>query len=182
MLSIRWHGRGGQGVWTASLILAKAAISEGKYAQSFPEFGPERMGAPVRSFTRISDRPISLHCAVYKPDTVVVLDPTLMKIEKVGEGLREGGTLIVNTRDRPEKLRGVPGAGGAKIWTVPATDIASKVLGKAITNTAMIGALIKATGAVKIQSVIGATRNQFAGKVAELNVEVVKRAYGEARK
>lgn len=111
---VRWHGRGGQGVWTASELLAKAAIHEGKYIQSFPEFGPERMGAPVRAYTRISDKPINLHCAIYTPDVAVVLDPTLFKTVPVAEGLPEDGILIVNIRESPVEIRGQPNLAGHK--------------------------------------------------------------------
>jgi len=102
---VRWHGRGGQGAWTASELLAKAAVHEGKYIQSFPEFGPERMGAPLRAFTRISDKPINLHCAIYTPNVAVVLDPTLLKAVPVAEGLPEDGFLVVNTRESPAEVR-----------------------------------------------------------------------------
>ncbi|MDH5663207.1 MAG: 2-oxoacid:acceptor oxidoreductase family protein, partial [Candidatus Bathyarchaeota archaeon] len=105
ILEVRWHGRGGQGAWTASELLARAAINEGKYIQSFPEFGPERMGAPVRAFTRISDEPIQTHCAVYNPDVVAVLDPSLLKAVPVTEGLNDEGILIVNSKENPAEIR-----------------------------------------------------------------------------
>ncbi|MDH5375725.1 MAG: 2-oxoacid:acceptor oxidoreductase family protein, partial [Candidatus Bathyarchaeota archaeon] len=98
---VRWHGRGGQGAWTASELLARASIHEGKYIQSFPEFGPERMGAPVAAFTRISNEPIQIHCAVYNPDVVAVLDPTLLKTVPVTRGLNEEGTIIINSKENP---------------------------------------------------------------------------------
>ncbi len=104
-LEVRWHGRGGQGAWTASEFLARAAIKEGKYIQSFPEFGPERMGAPVRAFTRISNEPIQMHCAVYNPDVVAVLDPSLLKAVPVTEGLNDEGILIVNSKENPAEIR-----------------------------------------------------------------------------
>ncbi|MEM2568110.1 MAG: 2-oxoacid:acceptor oxidoreductase family protein, partial [Candidatus Bathyarchaeia archaeon] len=97
VIEVRWHGRGGQGAWTASELLARAAVYEGKYIQSFPEFGPERMGAPVSAFTRISTEPIRIHCAVYNPDVVVVLDPTLLKAVPVTDGMSENGRLIINS-------------------------------------------------------------------------------------
>ena len=97
IIEFRWHGRGGQGAWTASELLARTALKEGKYIQSFPEFGPERMGAPVAAFTRISDTPIRIHCAVYEPDVVIVLDPTLLKSVPVTSGLSETGTIIINS-------------------------------------------------------------------------------------
>lgn len=179
MISVRWHGRGGQGIWTAGLLLTKAAIREGKYAQSFPEFGPEREGAPVRSFTRISDKPILVHCNIYHPDIVVVSDPTLMKTVDTGEGLREGGIAVINTKENPKILRGSLKLGEADIWVVPATDIAVKILGTARVSTAMLGALVKATNIVKLRSVIDATLEQFKGRMGELNVKVVRRSYEE---
>jgi len=178
---IRWHGRGGQGAWTASEILAKAAVHEGKYIQSFPEFGPERMGAPLRAFTRISDEPINMHCAIYTPDMVVVLDPTLLKTIPVTEGLAEDGILVVNTRERPAELREQLNLTGRKVWTVPATDIAVKILERPITNTAMLGAVARATGIVDLKSIEKAIREEFPLKIAEKNVEVVEEAYKEAR-
>jgi len=178
---IRWHGRGGQGAWTASGLLAKAAVHEGKYIQSFPEFGPERMGAPLRAFTRISDKPISMHCAIYTPDVVVVLDPTLLKTIPLTEGLAEDGVLVVNSRESPAEVREQLNLIGRKVWTVSATDIAVKILGRSITNTAMLGAVARATGIVDLKSIEKAIKEEFPLKIAEKNVEVVKEAYKEAR-
>lgn len=178
---IRWHGRGGQGAWTASELLAKAAILEGKYIQSFPEFGPERMGAPVSSYTRISEEPINLHCSVYTPDTVVVLDPTLLKTVPVTRGWKENGALIVNTRATPAEIRGKLDLKTGKVWTVPATEIAIGILGRPITNTAMIGAVAKATQIVSLESLERATKERFSPNIAEKNIAIIKRAYKEAR-
>lgn len=178
---IRWHGRGGQGAWTASELLAKAAVHEGKYIQSFPEFGPERMGAPLRAFTRISDKSISMHCAIYTPDVVVVLDPTLLKTIPLTEGLAEDGVLVVNSRESPAEVREQLNLIGRKVWTVPATDIAVKILGRSITNTAMLGAVARATEIVDLKSIEKAIKEEFPLKIAEKNVEVVKEAYKEAR-
>jgi pyruvate ferredoxin oxidoreductase gamma subunit len=181
MYEIRWHGRGGQGAWTASLLLAKSALLEGKHVQSFPEFGPERMGAPIRAFTRISDGPIDIHCGVYSPEIVVVLDPTILKTVDVLDGLPEDGTLIVNERRSPKQLREEESITGRKIWVVPATDLSMDVIGRDIPNTVMLGATVKATKVVKLESLLEATRNRFLGKIGELNVKVIKRAYDEAR-
>jgi pyruvate ferredoxin oxidoreductase gamma subunit len=178
---IRWHGRGGQGAWTASELLAKAAMQEGKYVQAFPEFGPERMGAPIRSFTRISDQPINLHCTVYAPQVSVVLDPTLLETVQVAEGLQEDGILVVNTNEPPSKLREQLKLRGRKIWTVPATDIAIKILGRPITNTAMLGAVARAVGKVNLESIEKALKERFSPKIVEKNVEVMRRAYKEAK-
>ena len=178
---IRWHGRGGQGAWTSSELLAKAAILEGKYIQSFPEFGPERMGAPMRSFTRISDKPINLHCTIYTPDVAVVLDPTLLKTIPVAEGLPEDGVLVVNTRESPVVLRERLNLTKRKVWTIPATDIAVKILGRSITNTAMLGALARATEIVDLKSLEKAIKERFPPRIADRNVEVIKVAYEETR-
>ncbi len=176
-----WHGRGGQGAWTASELLAKAAIHEGKYIQSFPEFGPERMGAPLRAFTRISNKPINMHCAIYSPQVAVVLDPTLLNTVPVADGLTEDGALIVNTQEPPTKIRHELNLTQQKVWTVPATDIAVKILGRPITNTAMLGAVARATEIVNPKSLEKAVKERFPAKIAERNVEVIKEAYKEAR-
>jgi len=176
-----WHGRGGQGAWTASELLAKAAIHEGKYIQSFPEFGPERMGAPVRAFTRISNEPIKMHCAIYSPQVAVVLDATLLNTVRVADGLTEDGVLIVNTQEHPAKIRQQLGLTEQRVWTVPATDIAVKILGMPITNTAMLGAVARAAQIVNLESLEKATKERFPAKMAEKNIEVIKEAYKEAR-
>jgi 2-oxoacid:acceptor oxidoreductase gamma subunit (pyruvate/2-ketoisovalerate family) len=182
ILEVRWHGRGGQGAWTASELLARAAISEGKHIQSFPEFGPERMGAPVTAFTRISTEPIRLHCAVYNPDVVAVLDPTLLKSVNVADGLNEeGGNIIVNTKDEPANVRKQLGSDRGKLWTVPATEISIKVLGMPITNTAMLGAVARVTGIVSLQTVERMVKGRFRADVAEKNFAVVKEAYEEVK-
>lgn len=178
---IRWHGRGGQGAWTASEILAKAAILEGKYIQSFPEFGPERMGAPVNSYTRISEEPINLHCSVYNPDIVVVLDPTLLKTVPVSQGLKENGVLIVNTKVTPAEIRKKLDLKTGKVWTVPATKIAMAILGRPITNTAMIGAVARATQIISLESIKKATNERFPTNIAEKNIGIIKEAYKEAK-
>jgi len=182
ILEVRWHGRGGQGAWTASELLARAAISEGKYIQSFPEFGPERMGAPVTAFTRISTEPIHLHCAVYNPDVVAVLDPTLLKSVKVVDGLsEEGGSIIINTKDDPVEIRKQLGSDVGKLWVVPASEISIKTLGMAITNTAMLGAVARVTEAVSLETIETMVKGRFRADVAEKNFAVVKEAYQEVR-
>jgi 2-oxoacid:acceptor oxidoreductase gamma subunit (pyruvate/2-ketoisovalerate family) len=182
ILEVRWHGRGGQGAWTASELLARAAISEGKFIQSFPEFGPERMGAPVTAFTRISTEPIRLHCAVYNPDVVAVLDPTLLKSVNVADGLsEEGGSIIVNTKDEPAEVRKQLKSAKGKLWTVPASDISLKILGMSITNTAMLGAVARVTGAVTLETIEKMVKGRFRADVAEKNFAVVKEAYEEVK-
>lgn len=182
ILEVRWHGRGGQGAWTASELLARAAIAEGKHIQSFPEFGPERMGAPVTAFTRISTEPISLHCAVYSPDVVAVLDPTLMKTVKVADGLNEEqGNIIVNTKEDPKEIRKQIGTSNGKLWTVPATEISLKILGLPITNTAMLGAVARVTGIVSLETIEKMIQGRFKPDIAAKNFAVVKEAYQEVR-
>lgn len=178
---IRWHGRGGQGAWTASELLAKAAILEGRYIQSFPEFGPERMGAPMAAYTRISDAPIKLHCSIYNPNVVVVLDPTLLKTVKITQGLAENGVLVVNTRENPAELRKKLDITSQKVWTVPATDIAIKVLNLPITNTSMLGAAARAASLVKLESIEKVIRERFQPTLAERNIAVIREAYKEAK-
>ena len=177
----RWHGRGGQGAWTASELLARAAIHEGKYIQSFPEFGPERMGAPVKAYTRISDEPIRLHCAVYKPNLAIVMDPTLLATVPVTEGLGENGILIVNTPKTPKKMKEELKMAEGTVWTVPATDIAMRILGRFITNTAMLGVVARATGIVKMESIEKVVQERFPGPLGEKNIGVIKEAYKEAK-
>jgi len=182
ILEVRWHGRGGQGAWTASELLARAAIAEGKHIQSFPEFGPERMGAPVTAFTRISTEPIKIHCAVYNPDVVAVLDPTLLKSVKVADGLsEEGGNIIVNTRESPKETRKMLGTDKGKVWTVQASEISLKILGMPITNTAMLGAVARVTRIVSLETVEKMIKGRFKAEVAEKNFAVVKEAYREVK-
>jgi 2-oxoacid:acceptor oxidoreductase gamma subunit (pyruvate/2-ketoisovalerate family) len=182
ILEIRWHGRGGQGAWTASELLARAAIAEGKYIQSFPEFGPERMGAPVTAFTRISSEPIKIHCAVYNPDVVAVLDPTLLKSVNVTEGLDEKeGNIIVNTKENPAEIRKMLKSPAVKVWTIEASDISLKILGMPITNTAMLGAVARITGVVSLETIEEMINGRFRPDVAAKNFAVVKEAFQGVR-
>jgi 2-oxoacid:acceptor oxidoreductase gamma subunit (pyruvate/2-ketoisovalerate family) len=178
----RWHGRGGQGAWTASEVLARTAIYEGKYIQSFPEFGPERMGAPVTAFTRISTEPIRIHCAVYEPDVVVVLDPTLLKAVPVASGVSENGIIIINSADEPAKVRENLKTEKGTLWTIPATQIALRLLGMPITNTAMLGTVARATAVVSLESIEKTIKERFRPDLAEKNFAVIKEAYQEAKK
>lgn len=181
VIEFRWHGRGGQGAWTASELLARAAVYEGKYIQSFPEFGPERMGAPVSAFTRISTEPIKIHCAVYNPDVVVVLDPTLLKTVPVIEGISENGKLIINSKEDPSELKRTIGKDNIEVWTVPATEIAIKILGAPITSTAMLGAVARATVVVSLESIKKTVGERFRSDIAAKNFAVIEEAYKEAR-
>jgi 2-oxoacid:acceptor oxidoreductase gamma subunit (pyruvate/2-ketoisovalerate family) len=180
ILEFRWHGRGGQGAWTASEVLARTAIYEGKYIQSFPEFGPERMGAPVTAFTRISTEPIRIHCAVYEPDVVVVLDPTLLKTVPVASGVDEDGVFIVNSAEEPAKIRENLKTEKGKLWAIPATQLALKILGMPITNTVMLGIVARATKIVSLESIEKTVKERFRPDLAEKNFAVIKEAYQEA--
>ncbi|MGD6806453.1 MAG: 2-oxoacid:acceptor oxidoreductase family protein [Candidatus Bathyarchaeia archaeon] len=182
MVEFRWHGRGGQGAWTASELLARTALDEGKYIQSFPEFGPERMGAPVTAFTRISTEPIRLHCAIYDPDVVVVLDNTLLKTVQVTAGLnREDDIIIINSNEEPAALRDRLKIVKGKVWTVPATEIALKILGVPITNTAVLGVVAKATEIVSLEGIEKTLKQRFRADLAEKNFAVIQEAYKEAK-
>jgi len=180
LMEIRVHGRGGQGSVTASELIAVAAISEGKYAQAIPSFGPERRGAPVVAFTRISDDKIWERTAIYNPDVVVVLDPSLIKVVNVAGGLKSGGTIVANTKLTPAELQKQVGA-NVKYATVDATTIALKELGAPIFNTPMLGAFSKATGLVRLESLIQAAKEKFPGAAGERNAKAIERAYDETR-
>lgn len=185
IIEVRWHGRGGQGAVTASKLLATSALSEDKYIQAFPEYGPERMGAPIQSFTRISDEPIKIHCHVTNPDMVVVLDPTLIGTVDITEGLSEDGIIVVNTSESPAQIRKKLNLKGRKIFTVDASKIALEELGRPLPNTPMIGALIRATGLLKLENVINDIKDKFSGKfsqkIVDGNVNAIKRAYQEVK-
>jgi 2-oxoacid:acceptor oxidoreductase gamma subunit (pyruvate/2-ketoisovalerate family) len=182
LVEFRWHGRGGQGAWTASELLARTAIFEGKYIQSFPEFGPERMGAPVAAFTRISTEPIRIHCGVYEPNVVVVLDPTLIKSVPVTSGLnKDDGIVIVNSSEAPSALRENLRVEKGQVWTVPATEIAVRFLGAPITNTALLGAVARATNIVTLKSIEKIVKEKFRAELAEKNFVVIKKAFEEVK-
>ena len=175
---IRWHGRGGQGAVTSAELVAQAAIGEGKYAQAFPAFGAERRGAPVVAFVRISSsEPIRVRAEIAEPDVVVVLDPALLRTVDVTSGLKANGVLVVNTKKPPEQIS----EEFSITWslaTVDATKIAKELLGVPIVNTSMIGALLKATSVVKLESLFEPLRQRF-GRLAERNIEAMKRAHEE---
>lgn len=185
IVEVRWHGRGGQGAVTASKLLATSALAEDKFIQAFPEYGPERMGAPIQSFTRISDKPINIHCHVTNPDMVVVLDPTLIGPVDITEGLSDDGMIVVNTSEKPEEIRKKLKLKGRKIFTVDASKIALEELGQPIPNTPMIGALVQASGLLKLDNVIKDIKSKFSGKFGQKmidgNVNAIKRAYQEVK-
>lgn len=185
LTEVRWHGRGGQGVKTAAYLLAEAVVEEGGHVQAFPEYGPERMGAPVRAFVRISDAPIRMHCPVVAPSVVVVLDPTLIGKIDVLDGVPEDGTVVVNTDLSPGELADRIGAGRRKVYTVPATRIAVETIKRPIPNTVMLGALAKATGMVRLDRLREKVAEKLGAKLnpeaLEGNLKAIDRAYEEVQ-
>jgi len=177
MIEVRFHGRGGQGAVTSAELVALAAIREGKYAQSFPSFGPERRGAPVQSFTRVSEQPIRLRTAIRKPDVVVVLDPALIEVGGALSGLKENGIIVINTRKSLADIKKQYSI-THRTAVLNATEIARQSLGLPITNTTMIGALVKATGIVKMESLVEPLHHRF-GRIAEKNIKACQKAFEE---
>ncbi len=186
ILEIRWHGRAGQGVKTASYLLAEAAMDLGKYIQAFPEYGPERMGAPMAAYTRISDEKILIHSGVENPDIIVVIDPTLVGTIDILKGVDlEKGIVIINSAMEPDMFRKkLPGFKG-KLATVDATGIALDSIGRPIPNVPMIGALIKVTDLLPLKSVEEKLRHKFSEKftekIVEGNLKALERGYQEVR-
>jgi len=177
MIEVRWHGRGGQGAFTAARLLGvAAALFEGRHALAFPSFGPERRGAPVLGFTRIDDRKITDRSAVTECDYVVVLDETLMH-PKIAAGLKPGGKVIVNTTT-PEPFRGW--TGGGELLALDANALARRVLGRPITNTAMLGALVAGGGLVRLESAVRGIEEEMAPRLAGKNIEALRQAFALA--
>jgi pyruvate ferredoxin oxidoreductase gamma subunit len=187
VFEIRWHGRGGQGAKTAALLFGDAALSTGKYIQAFPEYGPERMGAPVQSFNRLSDKPINIHSGITSPDIVIVLDPTLMKSIDVTQGLADEGYILINTSKSPQEMREEFGIKAKKIATCDAYKISEETIGKKIPNTPMLGALIRVTGILDFEQMLKDTgeklSKKFSGRpeIVEGNINSIKRAYEEVQ-
>jgi len=189
VLEIRWHGRGGQGAKTAALLFAESALDTGKFIQAFPEYGPERMGAPVTAFNRLSESRIRSHSGIKEPDIVVVLDPSLIGPARVTDGLKEGGILLVNAVDSPEDLRRrfkIPP--GIKVYTVDASKIATETVGKDVPNTPMLGALVRVTGILDFETVMESIKHKLSEKFRggkeqfiEGNLKSVRRAYEEVK-
>jgi pyruvate ferredoxin oxidoreductase gamma subunit len=183
MTEIRWHGRGGQGAKTAAQLVAEVALEEGKFSQGFPEYGPERMGAPIRGFTRISDQAIRLHCPIEHPDVIVVLDDTLVGLPMITEAAGDDTVFVINTGNSPAKMRGKLGIKSGKVMCVNATGIAIDEIGRPIPNTPMIGALIKATHCISLDVVKKDVEKKFLKKFGERvvqgNVRAIERAYEE---
>ena len=185
LIEIRFHGRGGQGAKTAADLLALTALESGKHIQSFPEYGPERAGAPIKSFTRISDEPINLHCGVKDPQIVCVIDPTLLGQVDVTEGLGENEILVVNTPEESSEVRKKTGYKEGKVFTVDATKIALEIIGSPLPNTPMLGALIKATELVNLDDLKKQVEKKLLKKIGQKkvnqNFQAIQKAYEEVQ-
>ena len=185
-IEIRWHGRGGQGTVTAAKVLADACLSGGRYVQAFPEYGPERAGAPLRAYNRVSSKPIRMHCPVLNPQIVSVVDATLLDSINVADGASDNTIFIVNTSKDPQEIRTKLNAKkGQKVFTVDATKIALECIGRALPNSPMLGALTKVTGLVPIDHLLDDVRKSFGKKFSQLiidgNLEATRRGYEEVR-
>lgn len=184
IVEIRWHGRGGQGVKTAAMLFAEAAFEGGKYVQGFSDYGPERSGAPIQGFTRLSDGPIYLHNFITEPDVVVVLDSTLLGTVAVTEGLKKGGKVLVNSSRDPAELAAKLSLGKERIFVVDAKKISLETMGRDMPNSPMMGALVKVVGLVELPWVNETFEKKFGAKSEKVvadNVAAVKRAYDEVR-
>jgi len=178
VFNVRFHGRGGQGVVTAAEMLSVAAFDSGLHAQAFPTFGSERTGAPVTSYCRIDDRPITFHEPIDAPQAIVVQDPTLLHVVPVLDGAGPETYVLVNSTHPPDlDAWGAAHLGSDRVVTFAATDLARAVLGRPLPNTALLGALAGLTGVVSLDAVLDAIRQRFKGSVADANVEVAVRAH-----
>ena len=188
LIEIRWHGRGGQGAKTASLLLADAAFNTGKYIQGFPEYGPERMGAPITAYNRISNQPITIHSNIYEPDYVVVVDDTLLESVDVTAGLKETGAIIINTTKDEAYLKKVLKGYSGSIYTIDARKVSMETLGKYFPNTPMLASIVKVSGIMSEQELLddmkGSFKHKFAKKpeVIEPNMKALEIALQEVRK
>ncbi len=186
MIEIRWHGRGGQGTVTAAKVLADACLSGGRNVQAFPEYGPERAGAPLRAYNRISEKELRMHCPVLNPGVVAVVDATLLDAINVAEGAKDNAVFVINTGRDPkevrEKLKAKP---SQKVFTVDATKIAIETIGRPMPNAPMLGALNRAISIVGqdvlLEDVRGSFGKKFAQKIIDGNLEAVRRGYGEVK-
>ena len=188
LIEIRWHGRGGQGAKTASLLLADAAFNTGKYIQGFPEYGPERMGAPITAYNRISNDPITIHSNIYEPDYVVVVDDTLLETVDVAAGLKETGAIIINTtKDNDYLIKALNGYKG-EIYKIDAKKISIEALGKYFPNTPMLAAIVKVSKIMTdedfLADMVGSFKHKIAKKpeVIEGNMKALEMALKEIEK
>ena len=186
LLEIRWHGRGGQGTVTAAKVLADACLSGGRHVQAFPEYGPERAGAPLRAYNRISSKELRMHCPVLRPKVVSVVDSTLLDSINVGDGATGDATFVINTSRNPEEIRSKLGAGpGQKVYIIDATKIAMDCIGRALPNAPMLGAICKVTGLVSIDHMLEDVKKsfgkKFSQKIIDGNLEATRRGSEEVR-
>ncbi|MFO7654606.1 MAG: 2-oxoacid:acceptor oxidoreductase family protein [Candidatus Krumholzibacteriia bacterium] len=188
MVEIRWHARGGQGAKTAAMFVAEAVLEKGKFGQGFPEYGPERRGAPMRGYTRVSEQPIRRHCSIEKPGIVIILDPSLLEspAAAVTAGTDDATVFIVNTSESPGSIRERLNVTGAKVYTVDATKIALDTFGRPIPNMPMVGALLAVEALMTLDELKAAMVEQFSKKfsqaVVDGNLAAVERAHKELRK
>lgn len=173
MMEVRIHGRGGQGNVVAAYLLATAAFEEGRYGQAFPAFGAERRGAPVTAFVRIADAPIRLRCEVREPAFLIIQDEALLHVSGVLDGLKPGGGVLVNSSRSAETLSAEH---GREILTLPATPLATEVLGRPVPNTALLSAFLTLTGLLPREALVKALAERFSGKVLDRNTELIERA------
>ena len=187
IIEIRWHGRGGQGAKTASLLLADAAFNTGKYIQGFPEYGPERMGAPITAYNRISDKPIRIHSNIYEPDYVVVVDDTLLESVDVTAGLKKEGAIVINTTKSGEELKNLLNGYEGKVYTIDARKVSMDTLGKYFPNTPMLAAIVKVSGIMEEEAFLkdmeGSFKHKFAKKpeVIDGNMKAIELALREVK-
>ena len=187
LIEIRWHGRGGQGTKTASLLLADAAFNTGKYIQGFPEYGPERMGAPITAYNRISDNPITVHSNIYEPDYVVVVDDTLLETVDVTAGLKTDGAIVINTTKSEDYLKSVLKGYKGKVYTIDARKVSTEALGRYFPNTPMLAAIVKVTGIMNdedfLKDMEGSFKHKFAKKpeVIDGNMKALEMALKEVK-
>ena len=188
LIEIRWHGRGGQGAKTASLLLADAAFNTGKYIQGFPEYGPERMGAPITAYNRISNNPITIHSNIYEPDYVVVVDDTLLESVDVTAGLKESGSIVINTTKSADYLKSVLKNYNGGIYTIDAKKISLETLGKYFPNTPMLAAIVKVSKVMDekefLDDMISSFKHKFAKKpeVIDGNMKAIEISLQEVKK
>lgn len=187
LTEIRWHGRGGQGAKTAALLLADVAFNIGKHVQGFPEYGPERMGAPITAYDRISDKPIRVHSNIYEPDFVVVVDETLLHAVNVTAGLKKEGAILINTSADKEELIPLLNGYEGKVFTIDARKVCMETLGKYFPNTPMLAAIVKVSGVIDtevfLQQMEESLKHKFAKKpeVLEGNMKALKLALEEVK-
>ena len=188
LIEIRWHGRGGQGAKTASLLLADAAFNTGKYIQGFPEYGPERMGAPITAYNRISNNPITIHSNIYEPDYVVVVDDTLLQAVDVTAGLKTNGAIIINTTKEFDELKPYLNNYEGSVYCIDARKISVDALGKYFPNTPMLAAIVKVGGIMSdedfLKDMEGSFKHKFAKKpeVIDGNMKAITNALQEIKK